>query len=909
MEQSIRKKAEDLLRYGYSPDDPISDRDLPEIIHELQVHQIELEMQNDELRKAQEEIQKAQKKYFDLFNFAPVGYLTLDERGIVKDINLTGAAMLGRERRFVTERPFIAHLDATQREFMAHLAAVFNAQQPQTCELTLKSKTGKQTCIRLRSVVRSEGTRLVCWSVMTDITELRRAEEAREISDSQLRMALDAGQMCTWHRDVTTDEINFSQHIHDILGLSPGYPLNSLKEFMKFIHPADLPALNQAIDEARLGKTYSMQYRVIWPNGEIHWIESMGKAYLNESGEPVRSAGTLRDVTRRKEMELALAEERSLLSQRVAERTADLVQANQTLLISKQRNEALYKFAQVILEVQDTAALLHSAAEAISAILPADRVLVYLLDSQNEKVLHFTKAGPGAATTPQVSYEELAEGLTGWVIREIKPALSPGSQPDPRESAAVQQRRTSVTAGSTIVVPMPLQAKVLGTITAVNPPDGREFNENDLEIVQSMANQTAVALKNISLNDSLRQQSEKLRLANVELARASRLKDEFLANMSHELRTPLNAILGMSELLKRRVYGQLSAKQERAVDHIDDGGRHLLDLINDILDLSKIEADKLELYFDTISIAEVSEASLRFILGPAMQKEIKIISNIDPSLDTIVVDERRLKQILVNLLYNAVKFTPAGGQVGLDVTPDPENETVLFSVWDTGIGIAEKDSQRLFQPFVQLDSRLAKEHEGTGLGLTLVHRLTELHGGSIALQSTVGEGSRFTIALPQQSPSVDQGETVPLAAAKEAAEPNQRHFARNGRSPYRILLAEDNEANGLFITDALHSQGYPIIRANDGREAVKLARERKPDLILMDVQMPGMDGLQAIRQIRADENGQVAQIPIITVTALAMSGDKEQILQAGANEYLSKPVNLNKLFELLETFLPVSKEH
>ncbi|MCA9898993.1 MAG: PAS domain-containing protein, partial [Anaerolineales bacterium] len=186
MKQTTRQKAEDILREQYSLDDLSTNQDITEVIHELRVHQIELEMQNDELRLAQEDLQKTQKKYFDLFNFAPVGYLTLDEKGVVKDINLSGAAMLGQERRLVTQRPFIVHLDTTQPIFMHHLNAVFKSDTPKTCELLLKNKHGAPTVVRLRSVVRREKNALVCWSVMTDITDLRRAEDAQRLSENQL---------------------------------------------------------------------------------------------------------------------------------------------------------------------------------------------------------------------------------------------------------------------------------------------------------------------------------------------------------------------------------------------------------------------------------------------------------------------------------------------------------------------------------------------------------------------------------------------------------------------------------------------------------------------------------------------------------------------------------------------------
>jgi len=245
------------------------------------------------------------------------------------------------------------------------------------------------------------------------------------------------------------------------------------------------------------------------------------------------------------------------------------------------------------------------------------------------------------------------------------------------------------------------------------------------------------------------ERTAELRLANVELAKALRLKDEFLATMSHELRTPLNVVLGMSESLQEEVYGPLNEKQRKSVGMIEESGRHLLTLLSDILDLAEIGAGKLQLDITPVDVDAVCGASLRLIKPLAQKKRLKISASfISCEVTSIQADERRLKQMLVNLLNNAAKFTPEGGTIGLEVEADLEKRTVDFIVWDTGIGIAEEDLDRLFQPFMQLDSSLSRKYEGTGLGLALVDSMVKLHGGSIAVESEVGKGSRFTITLP-----------------------------------------------------------------------------------------------------------------------------------------------------------------
>jgi signal transduction histidine kinase/CheY-like chemotaxis protein len=600
----------------------------------------------------------------------------------------------------------------------------------------------------------------------------------------------------------------------------------------------------------------------------------------------------------------------------------------------------------------DELTALNEISLAISSTLDLQKTLARLTDyttrllgvAATSVVLHdkemgdlwFAAASGEASDFVRGKRLPIGQGFLGWVAQHGEPLLITDALQDERHFGEFDEA-SGFTAYSVLCVPLRTKRQIIGAIEALNKEDG-PFEEDDLRLLTLLATPAATAIENAQLYEQAQQEINErkraeadleaersllarrvaertadLSMANAELARAARLKDEFLASMSHELRTPLNAVLGISEALQECIYGPLNEKQIQALKSVEESGRHLLELINDILDLSKIEAGKLELEIRPVSIEAVCQASLRLIKQDAHKKRLKVSSTIESPVATMQADERRLKQILVNLLSNAVKFTPEGGEVGLEVRGDEEAKVFHFTVWDTGIGIATEDMPRLFRPFVQLDSALARQYTGTGLGLSLVYRMTELHSGGVAVTSEAGQGSRFTISLPWPE-AMDNDPVHSLAGQPAAWRPLADDRAQSqtavtshsdqrapaGKQPL-ILLVEDNEANIETISPYLVSSGYRVTTARNGREAIERALEDAPDVILMDVQMPGMDGLEATRRIRA--NSALAAAPIIALTALAMAGDRERCLAAGATAYLSKPVSLRGLVEVIDFHL------
>ncbi|BFM40940.1 hypothetical protein OLK001_28660 [Synechocystis sp. LKSZ1] len=394
----------------------------------------------------------------------------------------------------------------------------------------------------------------------------------------------------------------------------------------------------------------------------------------------------------------------------------------------------------------------------------------------------------------------------------------------------------------------------------------------------------------------LQQREAILQRLNEELLQANRLKDEFLAMISHELRTPLNAILGMTEALQEEIFGPLTAKQNQALQTVEQSGNHLLNVISDILDLSKIEAGQMELALEPTSIYTICEQSLALVRPQAQKKRIHLQTQLPPHLPLLTLDQRRCCQALTNILNNAVKFTPAQGTIQLTVSyrPAEASHTVghlHFAVQDTGIGIAPDNLDRVFQPFIQVDGALNRRYEGTGLGLALVKQIVELHGGHVGVTSEMGVGSCFWFDIPC---SVEV-ETSLVSAPPQA----MQNLAQEPLpEPPLVLLAEDSPANAVSIQNYLEAKGYRVRVAENGQVAVAIAQADPPDIILMDIQMPVMNGIEAMEILRQDP--QFQNLPIIALTALAMEGDRERCLAAGATDYLSKPVKLRELLQRIQ---------
>jgi GAF domain-containing protein/ActR/RegA family two-component response regulator/HAMP domain-containing protein len=541
---------------------------------------------------------------------------------------------------------------------------------------------------------------------------------------------------------------------------------------------------------------------------------------------------------------------------------------------------ALAEVGRALSESLDIDHVLDRIAVEVRQMMEAAFVGVMRLDEASQELSYLAGVG-----LPRERFGHLrikvGDGLTGRAIVQRGPIHIPDLLADSRvlEGGIIRAEGYR----SMFCVPLVVGDRILGSIDVFRREAGH-FTPAEVQLLTRFADQAAVAIENARLYAEVRGHSATLerRVAErtAELEKANRAKSEFLANMSHELRTPLNAIIGFSDLLRMPTFGPLTPKQQKYVTNIQTSGVHLLNLVNDVLDLARVEANRMELRLARTAIARAVSEALDHVRPQADKKNLALAYEAAPDLPAVQADPVRLRQILVNLLSNAVKFTPNGGRVTVRAAraQDPRAAApagqgwVEINVEDTGIGIAPEDLGRLFRKFEQIESGMGKSHPGAGLGLALTQHLVELHGGSIAARSAgPGRGSTFTLRLPV-GPQRDRPE---------------------------VLVIDDDSAVREMLVSAMRDRGWGATAAATLAEAQAALDQAVPDLAILDSGLPDGSGLEFVHRVR---NGLALRLPILMYTGLGAE-EGRVALKAGANDYLVKPASLDMIYRKASALL------
>ena len=730
--------------------------------HEHDLSRVIVSIQDISQRKqAERQLRQAETRLRSLVEKMPaIVYTELaDEPGRIVYISPQIEAMTGyAPQEWIGSLSFwkkIVHPDDLEMVEQEDMRCV-RSGQPFKVDYRIRRRDGQPIWMRDEAVlIHDEDGKALFWQgVKHDINEEKRAEAELKSSQAQLAqllgnlpgMAMRSRLDPDWGMEFASEgSLALTGYLPEELTANSGQLFGSL------IHPQDREMVRQTIlNSTRAGTPFQITYRLLPSVGPEKWVWEKGQAILTGSQQPQTIEAFLIDITESKLVEAA-----------VQRHLAEL--------------EVLFETSLRINRLLDPRKIADGVIEILETNLNWRHISIRLYNAQTGRVDLLAMNQSSSRPHGELEAQELAlsqsitgrnAGLSGWVYQHGEAVLCPRVKDDSRYVETHPEVRSG------LYVPLRSGERIIGSISVESDLE-LAFNEQDERMLSTMANQIAISIENAQLyllaqvelaaraqaeaellqaqtrlEQRVAERTADLKEANLRLEKAARLKDEFLASMSHELRTPLTGILGLSDVLQLQTYGPLSDKQLTALKHIAVSGRHLLDMINDILDFSRIEARLLILRLVPCQVAPICQSGLKMVADQAAKRKVETNFSIDKPDLVIQADPQRLKQMIANLLSNAIKFTPVGGRLGIEVKCGQQDGLAHITVWDTGIGIKKEDMPRLFQTFVQLDSSLARQYNGTGLGLALVLRLAELHGGSISVESRFGEGSRFTLSLP-----------------------------------------------------------------------------------------------------------------------------------------------------------------
>lgn len=687
-------------------------------------------------------------------------------------------------------------------------------------------------------------------------------------SEEQFLLAMRGTDYGVWDWNLETNEVYYSPRWKSMLGYQEDELDTTLDTWSNSVHSDDRTWVLEKAGDYVQGRADSFEVEMRMHHKDGHEVVVISRGFLvrrDSDNKPIRLIGTHEDITKR------------TISERFILATSDILK----MIATREPASDIYAAIALLYESR------HPGLRCSMLILAGN------------KLMH-----AGAPSLPQ-EYCNAVNGL------EYGPTVgSCGTSSYTGERVLVENIETDPKWEKLKQVAMPYgmrscwsepikdsSGKVLGAFGMYynHPALPNEAESNDLASAARLAgivmererSQLELNQHKQNLEELVAKRTVELEQAKKEAENANQAKGLFLANMSHEIRTPMNAIIGMSHLA---LQSELSDKQKYYISNVHQSAERLLGILNDILDFSKIEAGKIELENVSFNLKENIDNVVNIVGMKAEEKNVSLLINIDMAVpETFIGDQMRLSQVLINLVGNAVKFSKSGDSISLNASVREQSKNgvvLLFSVIDTGIGMKQEQQEKLFQAFSQADASTTREYGGTGLGLTISKEIVRLMGGEIWVDSVqdVGSTFSFTVCLGNCSSATQQ---TMRTAHRSEEDVNQAILNLQGA---KILLVEDNMVNQILAFEILKSNGLVVVTANNGQEAVNLLNTDKFDGVLMDCQMPVMDGLEATQIIRNQE--QLRKLPILALSASAMANDRENALSAGMNDYIVKPINI-----------------